>query len=350
MEIPTLHNLSEDKLRGKRVLVRLDLNVPLEGAAIIDDFRIVQSLPTLIYLRDCGARMILVSHLGPDGSRSLGPIAAYLEKHLTIQFSSDTASHRDMPARTQSVRDGEALMLENLRRDPGGVGNDRHYARTLASLADLFVNEAFSVSHRTHASVVLVPEFLPSYAGFLFESEVKNLARLLTPEHPFVCIIGGAKTSTKVPLLRKFLSLADSVFALGAIANDFLKYSGYEIGASLSDPSVDVGNIPHRNRVTFPLDVTVSNGEKVSVKLPSEIVVNDTIVDTGPQTLALIESELQKARLILWNGPLGNIELWFCGGASRLAHAIASSEGYSVVGGGDTVAVLDKDDVSRFNF
>ncbi len=350
MEIPTLHTLSENQLRDTRVLVRLDLNVPLEGTTILDDFRIIKSLPTLTYLKERGARMVIVSHLGPDGSQSLSPVAAYLEKHFAIQFSSDTVSHPGIHEKVGSLRRGEMLMLENLRRDPGEVGNDREYARALSSLGDLFVNEAFSVSHRTHASVVGVPEFLPSYAGFLFESEIKNLSRVLTPEHPFVCIIGGAKTSTKVPLLRKFLTLSDSVFALGAVANDFLKYSGCEIGISLSDSSVDVENIPNRNRIKLPLDVTVKSKRGVSVKLPSEVLVDDSIVDAGPKTLALIETELRKARLILWNGPLGNIELGFRDGTSRLARAIADSDGYSVVGGGDTVATLDRNLLSNFDF
>ena len=351
MEIPTLRDLSEGRIRGKRVLVRLDLNVPLkEGGTVLDDFRIVQSLPTLTYLKEHGARGVIVSHLGPDGSQSLGPVAAYLEKYFAIQFSPDTASHRGTCARTHSLRDGEMLMLENLRRDPGEVGNDMEYARSLASLGDLFVNEAFSVSHRTHASVVGVPEFLPSYAGFLFESEVQILSRALTPEHPFVCIIGGAKTSTKGPLLRKFARLADSVFALGAVANDFLKYSGYEIGISLSDPSVSIENIPGRDRIKLPIDVMVKNGTGISIKSPSEIKADDTIVDAGPQTLSLVRDELVKARFTLWNGPLGNIELGFRDGTSHLARAIADSDGYSVVGGGDTVAALDREVLSHFNF
>ncbi len=222
---------SAKNVKGKRVLVRVDFNVPIENGKILDNFRIRKSLPTIKYLKSKGAKIILLSHIGEEGTESLAPIAKVLGKFLKISFIKDIDG---VVARSaiEKMKNGDIILLENVRQNPSEVSNFAPFDRSLASLADIYVNDAFPVSHRKHASIVGIPKYLPHYAGLQLEIEIKQLSKALKPKpsrqghsggHPFFFILGGAKFSTKLPLIEKYLKLADTVFVGGALANNFFK-------------------------------------------------------------------------------------------------------------------------------
>jgi len=199
-------------IKDRTALVRVDFNVPIKNGKVEDDFRIQKALPTIRFLQKKGAKVVLISHLGTDGKASMKPVADCLKKYIKKNVT----------------------LLENIRKYPGEEKNDPKFAKKLSELGDFYVNEAFSVSHRKHASIVGLPKYLPSYAGFQLEEEVKNLSKVFKkPKHPFLFILGGAKFSTKMPLLKKYIKIADQIFIGGALANDFLKVEGYTVGKSL---------------------------------------------------------------------------------------------------------------------
>jgi len=306
---------------GKRVLLRLDLNLPLKDGLVADDYRLRRSLPTLDFLRRAGAKIIALSHLS-DVNASLKPIAEYLNSKF-------------MPG---------IEVLENLRRDPGEEKNSAELAKRLAQLGEVFVNDAFSTSHRKHASIVSLPSLLPSYAGLLFEEEVKNLSRLFEAAHPFVVVLGGLKFSTKLPLVQRFLEIADQIFIGGALAHSFFKELGYEIGRSAIDENTQVVRpLLENKKIILPEDVLVENGQRqISVKNVRRVLVEDKIVDCGPEFLKKIEAAVGLAKTLLWNGPLGNFEAGFAQGTEKLAELISHSSAFSVVGGGDTIAAISR--------
>jgi phosphoglycerate kinase len=213
----------------------------------------------------------------------------------------------------------------------------------LAGLADLYVNEAFSVSHRKDASIVLLPKLLPAYAGLQLEKEVKNLSHAFKkPKHPFLFILGGAKFSTKMPLIEKYLKLADHVFIGGALANDFLKAKGYEVGKSLVDDTKGIEKILKNKKLILPVDVIVSDGKKLSNKNADMVGKEETILDVGSQSVKMLEPYIKKAKLVLWNGPLGKYEAGGGGATKKILKMVASSKTESIIGGGDTVALISE--------
>ncbi len=324
-------------LRSKRILLRLDLNVPIQNGEIQDDYRIKRSQKTLDFLKNAGARTVIVAHIDKKEGASLAPVYEYLKKSIPVSFS----NLADAPQR--EISDGEFLLIENLRNDPREEANDEGFARELSALADVYINEAFSVSHRAHASIVGVPKFLPSYAGFLFEEEVRHLSESFNPPRPFLFILGGAKFETKMPLVEKFLKLADYCFIGGALANDFFKAKGFETGTSLvSKEKLDLKDFLENQKLSFPHDVLVSNDGASTVKKSEGVGKNDLIVDAGPETLKELEKLISQSAFIVWNGPLGNYEKGFSKGTEELAKLIASSRSRSVLGGGDTLAVVMK--------
>lgn len=340
IKLRTLHHIKS--LKGKRVLLRLDLNVPLKGGRVLDAYRIKRALPTIRFLKAQKAKVIIISHIGSDGAKSLRPIARYLNKTMNVGFYPGL-SGRDLPNIVSAMKEGGVMMLENLRRDPGEKGNNMNFARHLARLGDVFVNDAFSVSHRDHASVVLLPKLLPSYAGFLFEDEVKHLSRALKPSHPFFFILGGAKFETKIPLIKKFLKLADSVFVGGALSNNFFKEMGYEIGLSVADQkNFSLKPLLKNKKLILPSDVVVKTRTGKIVKTIGSIRERDSIKDAGPRTLRDVAKVAARAKFILWNGPLGNYEEGFDKGTGELLKVIAKSKAESVVGGGDSLALISK--------
>jgi phosphoglycerate kinase len=329
-------------LKGKRVLLRLDLNVPIEDGVILNDFRIKKSLPTINFLKEGGAKTIIITHLWGDESKTLKPVYERLSEDIKLHFIESNIGEESRRA-VEEMEDGEIILLENLRLGVGEKENDRDFAKELSLLGDIYVNDAFSVSHRKHASVVSLPKLLPSYSGFLFEEEINNLSKALAPPKPFLFILGGAKFETKIPLIIKYLDRADYVYTAGALANDFFKAKGFEIGKSKwSGENYDVEKYLDRENLYLPKDVTVQNDGEISVKKPSDVEADDKILDVGLESIADLKNLIKESEFILWNGPLGDYENGFRDGTIDLAKAIAESSSHSIIGGGDTFAVISK--------
>jgi len=327
-----------ENLKGKTVFVRADFNVPVSAGVITDDFRVQKTLKTLDFLKNAGVKIVMASHFEGEGG-SLAPVAQNLAtRGYGVTFIEDFFP--ETPKEIADMKDGEIVLLQNLRKYPEEKANNSEFAKHLASFASVYVNEAFSSSHRAHASIVGIPEFLPSYAGFCFAQEVMELSRTLHPKHPFVFILGGAKFETKIPLIKKFFAVADKVFIGGALANDFLKASGMQTGTSLL--SSDISQISEflTDKLIMPIDVIVKNGESVTTKKVTEVLESDYIVDVGPETMDLVCPVVEKAATVLWNGPLGNYELGYKDATRTLAQSIGESKAESFVGGGDTIASI----------
>ncbi|MFA6432577.1 MAG: phosphoglycerate kinase [Candidatus Paceibacterota bacterium] len=329
-------------LEGVRVLLRVDFNVPVQAGAVTDDFRIRKAMPTIDFLRSKGAKVIMMSHLesigGEDGS--LEPVAKHLERMgAPVMFVRSLRSAGDLI--DNELKNGQCMLLENLRQNEGEKANDLKFAKELASLADIYVNDAFSVSHREHASIAGVPKFLPSYAGLGLEKEVKSLSLAFDPGHPFLFILGGAKFETKLPLLTKFLASADAVFVGGALSNDFFKARGYEVGVSLvSKGNIDLGVFLQSPKLLIPVDITNQKGE---IKDADALSSDDKIMDSGPKTMEALQKKIDEAKFILWNGPLGLYEDGYRGPTVELARMIgevAPRGATTIIGGGDTLAAV----------
>lgn len=326
-------------LDGVKVLVRADFNVPIVDDKVADDFRIRMTLPTIEYLRQKRAKVILISHLeSNDGTNpSLGPVADRLgELGVPITFIDDYKKANEI------IENGNGcFLLENLRFFEGEKANDVKFAKELASLADIYVNEAFSVCHRKHASMIGVPKFLPSYAGRQVQKEVQNLAKAFNPPRPFVFILGGAKFETKLPLMEKFIDIADTVFVGGALATDFFKEKGYEVGQSLvSAGDFKLGCFLDNGKMMLPVDII---NQKKEIKSADSLGKEDRIMDGGPRTLELLGEKITSAKFILWNGPLGLYEAGYKNATLQLARLIASTSqngAESILGGGDTLAAI----------
>ena len=335
---------NKDLFTGKKVLLRLDLNVPLEDGEVRDAYRIREALPTLNFLRDAGARIIVISHIGKGApSDTLAPVAEYLQKEFPLTFLPSLMNMENMRV-VNEMKDGDIVMLENVRHHAGEETNDPAFAAYLAAFADVYVNDAFSVSHRAHASVVGIPARLPHFAGPRLAEEVSRLTLALTPEHPFLFVLGGSKISTKMPLLKKFLNIADHVFVGGAIANNFFKAQGYEVGTSLYEESEIAGleAYVHHEKLRLPTDVVVKNAAGSEVRALPDVTKGDMIVDIGLGTIKNMEAIIGEAKLIVWNGPLGFYEEGFTEGTRELLGLIAGSHATSIIGGGDTVALISE--------
>ncbi|OIP77406.1 MAG: phosphoglycerate kinase [Parcubacteria group bacterium CG2_30_44_11] len=331
----------ELNLKGRYVVLRTPMNVPLVNGVIQNQFRITRGLATMNYLVKHEARVILVGHIG-DGEPSTEPIAKLLANHLpSVLFSPEVTGSVSRVMR-DALKDGEVLVLENVRRDPREKKNDSDFARSLADLGDLYVNDAFADSHREHASICAITQFLPSYIGMNFRHECEELTKARTPKSPSLFMLGGAKFDTKMPLVEQFLEVYDHVFIGGALAHDFFRAKGLEIGKSLVS-EVDLTNSPllYNPKLLLPVDVTVFDGEKSYVSLPDMVQSHEQIFDMGPATLAMLAPFIQNAASILWNGPFGNYEAGYEEFTSETARLIAAATGYSVIGGGDTVAAIE---------
>ncbi len=329
-------------IKGKAILLRVDFNVPIADGEVEDDFRIKKALPTIEFLQKKGAKLVIITHLG-KGGETLLPVANTLNKYIKTKFI-EKITGTEVEQAVAEMNNGDVILLQNLRNDKGEQECNKIFAMNLAKLAEVYVNEAFSVDHRKDASTVLLPQLLPSYAGFQLSDEVKNLSRAFdTPKHPFLFILGGAKFSTKMPLIEKYLELADSVFIGGALANDFFKASGYEVGKSLVDEnSYDIGKILKNKKLILPIDVIVGDGEKFINKRASEVQKNESILDIGEQSVHNLASIISKAKLILWNGPLGKYEAGGAKSTKEILKLVADSKAESIVGGGDTVSLISE--------
>ena len=339
-------------LKGKKVLVRVDFNVPIKDSKVEDSFRIQKALPTINFLSKKGAKVILITHLGKGGD-SLLTVSRALNKFVKAKFVPEIIGDNTNKM-ISTMKNGEVVLLENLRNDKGEQSNDKIFAMNLAKLADIYVNEAFPVSHREDSSIVLLPKLLPAYAGFQLENEVKNLSKTLkSPKHPFLFILGGAKFSTKMPLIKKYLKLADHIFIGGALLNDFLKAKGYEVGQSLVDGSnYGIEKIMKNKKLIIPDYVVVKNSKGQYIqKTVADVEKDEIILDVGSESIKLLEPIIKKSKLILWNGPLGKYEAGGAGATKEVLKMIAKSKAESIIGGGDTVALISEMKMeSKFSF
>lgn len=334
------------------VLVRTSLNVPIVDGEIRNTFRLRKARKTIEYLQDRGARVIVCGHIGRDAHASLRPIYNYFNEKLSrVSFSDEVVGSR-VREKVHDMHAGDILILENVRRQAGEIANDRAFAKELAYLADVFVQDAFDTCHRKHASIVGVPEYLPSYAGLLLQEEVQELSQALSPKHPALAIVGGAKFMTKMPFIDLLLDRYDDVFIGGALANDILQARGEEVGKSLVSGKSDSLNIVAMHEKIFPpRDVVVGSPSAKVHKKVGEVSKEDVIFDIGPETFEALKETIQKAQFILWNGPMGNYEDGFIEGTHMLAELIADTHAYSIIGGGDTVAAIDSLQIAnKFSF
>lgn len=330
-------------VKNKTILVRSDLNVPIEDGKVRDSFRIEKALNSISFLLKKGAKVIVVSHIGEGKNDTLLPVFFHLKKKKVPCIFLDSYNKDAIEKALGSLKKGQFLLLENLRHNAGEKDNDQNFAKLLASFADAYVNDAFSVSHREHASIVSVPKYLPSYAGLQMTEEIKNLSLALVPPHPFVFVLGGAKISTKLPLITRYLKSADEVFVGGAILNNILRDKKLPIGESLVDDTETPRSILNSPKILPVLDVVTENAKGVSrTVMPLEVGDDEKIVDIGPETIASFKPIFSKAKLIVWNGPLGNYEKGYDKGTIQLLKLLASLKAKTILGGGDTVALVSK--------
>jgi phosphoglycerate kinase len=344
-------------VRDRRVLVRADLNVPLENGVITDDTRIRESLPTIQYLLDQRAVVIVCSHLGrpkgPDPALTLAPVAGRMANLLgrEVLFAADCVGPVAEAAVEAMGR--HVLLLENLRFHPGEEANNPGFARQLASLAEVFVNDAFGAAHRAHASTEGITHFLPAVAGLLMEKEVRYLGGLVSnPPRPFAAVIGGAKVSSKLPAVRHLLPKIDLLLLGGGMANTFLKAQGFEVGTSLvEDDLLDAARDILRDAaarnvdVLLPVDVLAASRFAADAEVRTvpvgEVPRGYLVLDIGPTTVERFAAALRRANAVVWNGPMGVFEMEpFANGSFALARAIANLDATTVVGGGETAAVV----------
>ena len=356
-----LNTIREADLKGKRVLIRVDFNVPLKDGAVTDNTRIKAALPTIKYILDNGASLVVMTHLGrPKGEKnekySLAPVAAEFSKLLgkNVKLASDVIGD-EVKREVEALKPGDVLLLENVRFYKEEEGNDPEFAKTLASYGDIYCNDAFGTAHRAHASTEGVSHYLPSYAGFLIEKEVKFMAPLLeNPEKPFVAIIGGSKVSSKITVLESLVRTCDTIVIGGGMAYTFLKVQGHTIGKSLvEDDYLETASSFLKKaeekgvKVILPVDHVAAaefdeNASPVavdSVDIPADLMG----MDIGPKTTALIVEAVKGAKSVVWNGPMGVFEFAsFAKGTEEVAKALAASDATTVVGGGDSVAAINK--------
>jgi phosphoglycerate kinase len=350
-------------VRGKKVFVRCDFNVPLDGERITDETRIVAALPTIRYLIEQGARVILASHLGrPKGEvnpkYSLSPVAKRLSELLgkPVEMATDSIG-RAVEEQVSLLKDGDVLLLENVRFHKGEEKNDPELAKAFASLADLFVNDAFGTAHRAHASTAGIAQYIPAVAGFLMEKEIEVMGRALEdPDRPFTAIIGGAKVSDKITVLEHLLDKVDQLIIGGGMANTFLKALGYKLGNSLVE----------EDKVELAASLLkLAESKGVMVFLPEDLVVASEFkadaehkvvdaetegvpegwmaLDIGPKTIKTFDLVIQRSNTIVWNGPMGVFEMEaFAKGTNAVAASVAKCTGTTIVGGGDSVAAVEK--------
>ncbi len=344
-------------LRGKRVLIREDLNVPVKDGKVKSDARIVAALPTIKLALEAGAKVMVMSHLGRpeegvfDEESSLKPVADYLSDAL----SRDVPLIRDWLDAELNLKDGELVLFENVRFNAGEKKNVDALAQKMAALCDIYVMDAFGTAHRAQASTHGVAKFAPvACAGPLLAAELDALGKALdNPARPMAAIVAGSKVSTKLDVLNSLAKLCDQLIVGGGIANTFLAAAGYKVGKSLYEADlVDTAkDIASKVNVPLPVDVVVAKefaeSAEATIKLISEVADDDMILDIGPQTAAQFAELLKTSKTVLWNGPVGVFEFdQFGEGTKTLALAIAASDAFSIAGGGDTLAAIDKYNVS----
>ena len=362
----------QDNLNNKKILLRLDLNVPLDNGKITDTTRIDKIIPTLKFLISQNTKIIIISHVGrPKGKNlnelSLKPICDDLENKLNhkIKLIRDNVKELDNKDIFKDHND-EIIMLENIRFYSEEENNDLEFAKCLSNLADIYVNDAFSCSHRAHASIHQITNYLPSYSGLQLDLEVNALKKITSEiKKPITCVIGGSKISTKINIIKNLIPKFDNIIIVGGMANNMIKYLGHNIGKSIYEENMnsiieDIFSLSEKEncKLVYPIDIVVGkdlNGTPENKKL-NEVLSDEMILDIGPKTIDLICNIIDSSKTILWNGPAGYFENPnFAKGSNKIAEKIiekhTSKEIYSVAGGGDTVALLNNiEAINKFNF
>ncbi|HEY4508832.1 MAG TPA: phosphoglycerate kinase [Candidatus Paceibacterota bacterium] len=351
-----IDELKKEDLKGKRVLLRLDLNAPILDGEVVDTYRLERIIPTIDFLREKEARTIIISHCAGMESSTLLPMLDYLRGFFPVDFCPTYFTPESIDKLLQ-LEDKGVLLFENIRVNEGEEKNDEEFAKKLSQMADIYVNDAFPESHRRYASIVSLPKFLPHYAGLVMKEEIEHLSKALTPERPFVFVLGGAKFEVKFPLIKKYLEKADFVFVGGAIANDLFKEKGFEVGLSLL--SLDLPTIKEiikNTKLIMPVDVTVRRPDDTAkIKAPDKVLSDEYIADVGPETIEKLEELLSTTKTVVWNGPLGKYRKGFRDKSEHLAEIIAKltekGKMESIVGGGDTLAAINMKKLNhKFSF
>lgn len=335
-DLPSILNVED--LKGKTVLLRASLNVPIKNGEVVECFRIESALETIKFLQNAEAKVVLIGHIGREPIETLEPVHRVLTTLVGSKWGGVISGAKEQ---LSSLQNGEVILFQNLRQDQREEDNDDVFAKELASLADIYVNDAFADSHRKHASIVGVPKYLPSYFGASFIKEYKALSTVMEPKRPSLFIIGGAKFDTKLPLILRYAKEYDQVFIGGALANDLFRARGLPVGQSLvSDIDLKDSELLSCQNIILPESVVVDGLAGKLEKDISEVNADEKILDAGRKSLESIKDLVKTASTILWNGPLGNYEMGFASGTETLAKMIAESGAYSVVGGGDTIASI----------
>lgn len=344
------------KIKGKKVILRLDLNVPILNSQITNDYKLICALPTIKLLLKAGCSIIIITHLGepklPVDKKvlknwSVKPLVDWLERKLKLNIKKLTTNWSDINLAVKKMKAGEVVMFENIRLFKGETLNSKDLAKKLAKLGEIYINDAFAVSHRDQSSVGAIKNYLPSYAGPLLEVEITNLEKAKHGKKPLVLIMGGAKLTTKLPLLKKLAPKASTILVGGGIANTILKSQGVEIGKSLFDKeAVKVYSRLKLANVILPIDVAVTYKGKRLEKNIKDLKTTDYIFDIGSETIKLFAKYIKQAKTIIWNGPVGLFEKsGFAKGNKQIAVLVAAAtknKAFTLVGGGETVAALGK--------
>lgn len=351
-----IDELTKEDLQGKRVLLRLDLNVPVENGNILDTYRIDRVISTVDFLRKNNSQVIIISHCESGEENTLVPMWDYLKGFFPVDFSITYFTPESMD-KIINMKDGDVLLFENLRMNPGEKANDPEFAKKLAQMADIYVGDAFGAMHRKHASIVGVPEYIPHYGGLLVKEEIANLKKVFSPDRPFLFILGGAKFDTKLPLIEKYMHKADKIFIGGALANDILKAKGFEVGKSLlSETAFDFSSLIENPKVVYPKDVVVVKEDGTQeIKPANSVLENEFIADAGRETLNDLSDLISKSKTVVWNGPIGKYKKGIRDMSEELAMIIGeATKNYgitSIIGGGDTIASFSAKDLNdKFSF
>ncbi len=328
-------------VQSKKVIVRASLDVPIKEGVVQNLFRVKKAIPTITYLLARGAKVIILTHVGRDPENSTLPLLEALRSYITVTHIESIIGN-EVKFAIEKMEVGTALLLGNLRSAEAEEKNDDQFAREIASYADLYVDDAFAVAHRAHASIVGIPKYIPGYAGITFMEEYRELSKAFEPEHPSLFILGGAKFETKAPLIEQYSHEYTNTFIGGAIANDFLKGKGCEVGSSLVSP-VDLHGNPllMQKNVLLPIDMIAVGEDGAHPVVCSTMQHDEKILDAGPETVKMLAPYIDEAKTILWNGPLGNYEAGYDVATKACAELVAKSHAHTIIGGGDTIAAIE---------
>jgi phosphoglycerate kinase len=331
-----------EDLAGKYVILRSSLNIPLKAGKVRNKFRLERALPTMRYLHESGAKVIVIAHIGREKDETLKPVFNELEKYLPIQWGGDILG-KEFKNRREIMGNGDILLAENMRQHDGEKNNDEEFVSAIAELGEVYVNDAFAATHRNHASTYGVAKKLPAYAGLTLAEELAELTKVMKPESPSLFLLGGAKFDTKMPLVEKYLKIYDYVFIGGALTNDVLKAKGYEVGESLvSEVSLEGAEFLNNPKLILPIDLIVDGPSGRQTRALDKVAKDEKILDCGPMTVEMLATYIEKAKTILWNGPFGAYELGYTESTEITARHVAASDARTVIGGGDTVAAVEK--------